>query len=129
MESFIFCAIYICYIYRRATSGGGQVSPCTFLKIEKKCPDFGKMCPVCVHLWVEILINAILRASWRKKTKIFPCGAFFVCVTHETFIEVPPFQETSPSLKNSWLRALYIYIIYYTNIRIIYIYIYIFIYI
>ena len=26
--------------------GGGL----PFLKIEKKCPDFGKMCPVCVRL-------------------------------------------------------------------------------
>ena len=36
--------------------GGGGL-PCTFLKIEKQCPDpakkfpnFGKTCPVCVHL-------------------------------------------------------------------------------
>ena len=72
----------------------------------KKVPYFGKMCPVCVHAWVKILIqNVILRASWRKKTKFFPCGAFILCVTHETFIEVPSIQETSPAPKNSWLRA------------------------
>ena len=43
--------------------GGWEALPALFLKTEKKCPDFAKkfpdfrkMCPVCVHLWVEILI-------------------------------------------------------------------------
>ena len=93
--------------------------PCPFLKIEKrcpdltkKCPDTGKMCPVCVHLWVKILIeNVIWRAFWRKKTKIFPCRAFLLCVTHKTFIEVPLFQETSAAPKNSWLRVCNLYLL------------------
>ena len=52
---------------RRATSGecvcvcwGGGLSPAFFLKIEKddlilykKCPDFGKMLPDCIPLWVR----------------------------------------------------------------------------
>ena len=100
------------YLFRRATSGGGGL-PCPFWKIEKKCPDlakkcpdFGKICPACVRLWVKIPIwNVILRASWRKNTKIIPCGVFLLRVTHETFIEVPSFQETSPAPKNSWLGA------------------------
>ena len=33
---------------RRATSGGGGL-PCLFLKIKKKCPNFGKNVPDCVH--------------------------------------------------------------------------------
>ena len=27
--------------------------PCFFLKIDKKYPNFGKYCPVCVHLWIK----------------------------------------------------------------------------
>ena len=38
-------------------------------------------------------------------SKIFPCGAFYSYVADEMFIEVPLFSETSPALKNSWLRA------------------------
>ena len=47
-------------VSRRATSGaevggeGGGRSP--LLENRKKCPDFGKMSPVCVHLWIKILI-------------------------------------------------------------------------
>ena len=36
--------------------GVWEVPPALFLKTEKKCPDFRKMCPGCVHIWVEILI-------------------------------------------------------------------------
>ena len=45
---------------RRATSGGegrgGRGLPFPFWKIEKKYPDFGKICPVCLHLWITIFI-------------------------------------------------------------------------
>ena len=46
--------------------------------------------------------NAILRPSRRKKTNIFPWGAFLLFVTHETFINVPPFQERKWSA--AWLH-------------------------
>ena len=46
-------------IFRPASTGeqgeGEELSPALF-KIRKKCPDFGKMSPVCVHLWVNIPI-------------------------------------------------------------------------
>ena len=35
--------------------GGGL--PCSFLEIEEKCPNFGRKCPVCMHLWVDLLLN------------------------------------------------------------------------
>ena len=39
-----------------------------------------KMCPDCFHLWVEFSIqNIALRASRRKKFKMFPCGASICC--------------------------------------------------
>ena len=51
--------------------------PCSFWK-SKKCPDFWKKDPDCVHLWVKVFIhNIFLRASRRKNSKIFPCGASF----------------------------------------------------
>ena len=28
-------------------------SPLPFLKVEKKCPDFRKKFPLCVHVWVK----------------------------------------------------------------------------
>ena len=51
-------------VSRRATSGaevgggggGWGGLPCPFFENRKKCPDFGKMSPVCVHLWIKILI-------------------------------------------------------------------------
>ena len=39
-----------------------------------------------------------------KICESFP-SALFLRVVHEMFMEVPLFQETSPALKNSWLRA------------------------
>ena len=30
---------------------------------QKKSPDFGKMCPFCVHPWVKISFKCILRVS------------------------------------------------------------------
>ena len=78
-----------------------------FLKIEKTRPDFRKKCPDFVQLWVKCLIsNVILRASRRKNSKIFPCGAFLsYAVDKIIFIKAPLFQETSPALKNSWLHT------------------------
>ena len=57
---------------------GGR-PPLPLQKIEKRCPDFGKKCPNCVHPWVESSIqNVVLRASRGKSSKTFPCGAFFL---------------------------------------------------
>ena len=99
---------------RRPTRGGKKEGlPCPVLKWNKKCPnfgkkgtDFGRKCPICVHLWVNShLKKAVLRVSWRRNTKHFPCGALVLYVVHETFTEVSLFQETSFAPKNSWLRA------------------------
>ena len=51
-----------------------------------------------MYLWIKSLI-AVLRASGRKNSEIFPCGAFLSCVVDKLFIEVPLFQKTSPALK------------------------------
>lgn len=50
--------------------------------------------------------SKVLGVSWRKNTKLFPYGALLFCVVHETFTEVPLYQETSPAPKDSWLRPL-----------------------
>ena len=55
--------------------------PLRFLENRKKCLDFGKKHPNCVHSWVISSIqNVVLRAPRRKSSAIFPCGAFFSCV-------------------------------------------------
>ena len=66
--------------------GGGGGLPCPFLKIKKKCPDFRKKGPDCVHPYVKF----ILRVSKRKNFKMFPSGAFFSAgLFDEMFIGVP----------------------------------------
>ena len=88
----------------RATRAGGwgRGLPCPFLKIKKKCPDFRKKGPDCVHPYVKF----ILRVSKRSKFKIFSSGAFFSAgLLDEMFIGVPKSHETSLAPKNFWLRA------------------------
>ena len=59
---------------------GEKRPPQLFLKIEKKCTDFGKKCPDSVDLWAELSIrNVVLRISGRKNSKIFPYWASFSC--------------------------------------------------
>ena len=44
----------------------------------------------CVHLWVKPSIqNVVLRASRRKNSKMFPCGASFSGVFDNIIIEAP----------------------------------------
>ena len=79
LQGVLLLCFYVQY-WRRATRGeeGGGL-PCPFLKIEKKCPAFGKKGPNCVHPWVESSIqNVVLRVSRGKSAKTFPCGAFFL---------------------------------------------------
>ena len=46
--------------------------PMPFLNIDKKCPDFGKRSPDCVHLWVKLSIdNVALRISRQAFSKHF----------------------------------------------------------
>ena len=72
---------YLLYRYRprRATKGGGggETSPLSFFKNQKKCPDFGKKGPNCVYTWVESFIqNVVLRVSSGKSSNIFPMKPF-----------------------------------------------------
>ena len=112
------------------------------MKIEKKCPDFGKKNSLNIEF---VIWNTIFRISRRKNSEIVPCGVFLSCVLDEMFIDIdsPFFPKTFPALKNSWLRPWYVYIyiiyiymytfifiyiciIYIYNVFIIYIYIYIY---
>ena len=62
------------HLRRRATRGGegeGGDLPCPILKI-KKCPNFRKKGPDCVHPYVKFTIQyVVLRVSKRKSFKIF----------------------------------------------------------
>ena len=72
-----------------AQLGGGGEAPLPFFENRKKCPDFGKKTPNCVHPLVDSSIqNVVLRVSNKKSSNDFPCGAFFSCVSDEKFIEV-----------------------------------------
>ena len=42
---------------------------------------------------------------FKKKLQNISFEAFLSFVVDEMFIEVPIFQETSPALKNTWLRS------------------------
>ena len=75
-------------MHRHATKGGcggGEVgSPLLpFLKIEKSALIFWKKAPDSFHFWIKYSIeNVVLRVSWRKNSKIFPVGPFFVFLTN-----------------------------------------------
>ena len=72
----------------------------------KKVPWFwNNMSCLCASMDLSSYLKCNFKRSWRKKTKIFPCSTFLLFVTHETFINVPPFQETSLAPKKSSLRA------------------------
>ena len=56
------------YYSRRVTRGGrGGLLPCTFLKTERKCPDFGKR-------WKGALILAIYVLNFSKCFTAQPCS-------------------------------------------------------
>ena len=67
----------------------GEASPALF-ENQKKGPDLEKKGPDGVHLWVKFSIqNGVLGVSWRKNSKMFPCGASFSYVFNKMLIEVP----------------------------------------
>ena len=56
------------------------------------------------HLKFSFKSNG-LRSRKEKTSKHFPCGVFLRCVVDKMIIGVLSLQETSPALKNSWLRT------------------------
>ena len=63
--------------------------PCRFLKIDKKCPVFGKFTLfMCIYG-----LNSHLKDSFKsvlgKKHEIFPCGCLLFYGVLEVFIKVP----------------------------------------
>ena len=73
----------------REPSIGGGLLPCPFWK-SKKCPDFEKKDPDCVHLWVKLSIqNLDVRVSRRKNSQNFTLRGLYSCVFDKMFIEVP----------------------------------------
>ena len=84
----------------RGEEGGGF--NCPFPEIGKKFPNFEGKCPDCGHLWYNFSIQVqFLKASRRKNWRFIPVGPLFLVFQ----IEVSLFQENSPALKGSWLRA------------------------
>ena len=76
--------------------GGGGGGSLPFFKNRKKCHDFGKKSPDCVHLWVKVkLSNQIvaLRVSRRKNSKMFPWGAFFLVFSKKRLSKCPSFTK------------------------------------
>ena len=64
--------------------------PLPFFENKKKCPDFPKKGPDCVHPYVKFIIqNVVLRGSKIKNFKVFPCEAFFSGIFDKMFIGVP----------------------------------------
>ena len=88
-------------------NGGSKALPAIFLKIEKNFRNFKKKYPDCVDLWVKYFIrNAVLRASRREKSRIFPLGLLNWCagVVDKMFVKAPSFQEILSALENPSLR-------------------------
>ena len=76
---------------RRTTTGGGGRPPLHFFENQKKCRDFGKKCPACVHPAIQ---NVIWRVSERKNSKIFPCTAFFLDFLIKCLSKCPNFTKS-----------------------------------
>ena len=71
-----------------------ETSPALF-KIEKKCPDFEKKGPDCVHFWVKFPIQNVVLKSRKNISKMFLCRAsFFVFLTK--FLSKCPSSTTNP---------------------------------
>ena len=76
-----------------------KASPALF-ENRKKCPDFGKKGPDCIHVGVKFSIQNInLRVSRRKNSKIFP---FFLVLLMKCLSKCP--KPPSPALKLFWFR-------------------------
>ena len=61
--------------HRRETRGRGKASPALF-ENRKKCPDFGKNDPDCVHLLVKFSIQNVVLIG-EKFPNCFPAGPLF----------------------------------------------------
>ena len=82
------------HTHRHETRGEWGDFPCLFWN-RKKCPDFGKKDPDCVHLRVKFAIeNVVLRVSRRKTSKMFPCRVSFSCAFDECLLKCP--SSTNP---------------------------------
>ena len=71
-----------------------------FFEHQKSVLIFGKKIFYCIHLFI-IIENAILGISRSEKLREFSLRRSLSCDVHEIFIEVPLFQEISPTLKIS----------------------------
>ena len=71
----------------------------------KKCSNFGKMCPGCMHEWFNFHLKCSFKSILDKNHhKFFLLGLFF-CAVRKMFIKMLLLQEISPALENSWLRT------------------------
>ena len=75
-------------IFTITTRGG---LPCPFLN-QKRCPDFGKICPDCVHVWITLFIYNVVSRICREK-KFFPLRSL-LCVVDEMLLKktTPPWK-------------------------------------
>ena len=73
--------------------------PLPFFENQRKCHDFAKQGPDCVHPQVKFTIqNVVLRVSRRKNSEIFSARSFFFEFLRERLWKCPKF--TKPPLKN-----------------------------
>ena len=62
---------------------------------------------VCIY-GLNSHLKCNFKSAMEENTNIFLCEALFLYVVHETFIEMPPLQETSSAQKITWRRAWFI---------------------
>ena len=107
---------------RKEGRGRREETSSTLFEIKKKCLDFGKKGPDCVHLWLKFSIqNIVSKVSRRKTSKMFPYGTSFSCVFDKIFIKVPQshnFRYLGPEVcsKSCLFRHIQIYFVINNNI-------------
>ena len=90
----------------RGESGGGG-APLPLLKIENSAMILENCGPDSVHIWIKFSIQSLVlyRIYWRKDSKIFPAGPFFLVFLTKYLSKSPNSREPPPTLKRVWLRA------------------------
>ena len=86
--------------------------PLHFFKNQKKCADFAKKGPDCVHPLVKFIIqNVVFRVSTRKNSEIFPAGLFFIEFLTKCLSKCPNFTKPPLPWKISGCASIQILVI------------------
>ena len=83
------------HTYSRVTRRREEAS-LAFFKNRKKCHDFRKKGPDCVHHWVKFSIQNVVLRVGEQTPKCFPVGLFFLVFLTKTLSKGPSSTNIPP---------------------------------